>query len=70
MNPFEHKQSSSSPMKYGARKTFQIGGKWIEKTTKTEILVCFSCSGKYIKTRKAQDVCIRCIGKVLEKKRV
>ena len=44
------------------RKTFQNSvGKWIEKRTKTEILVCSSCSEKYIKSRKNQETCIRCI---------
>ena len=44
------------------KKTFQNNlGKWIEKRTLTEILVCSSCSGKYIKSRKDQATCIRCI---------
>ncbi|HCB35175.1 MAG: hypothetical protein A2W52_04410 [Candidatus Taylorbacteria bacterium RIFCSPHIGHO2_02_49_25] len=45
-----------------SRKTFQNNlGKWVEKKTRTEILVCSSCGVKYIKTRKDQAVCIRCI---------
>ncbi|HEY4508118.1 MAG TPA: hypothetical protein VJJ55_00490 [Candidatus Paceibacterota bacterium] len=45
-----------------SRKTFQNPvGKWIVKKTRTEILVCASCRGKYLKTRKNQTVCIRCM---------
>ena len=48
-----------------SRKTFQNSlGKWIEKKTRTEILLC-SCGVKYIKTRKDQTVCIRCIYRTL-----
>ncbi|KHO47099.1 MAG: hypothetical protein QT00_C0003G0021 [archaeon GW2011_AR5] len=49
-------------MQYGGvRKTYQIAGKWIEKTTKTEVLVCSACGGKYLKTRTVQETCVRCI---------
>lgn len=41
-------------------KTYNQDGKWIDKTTKTEILVC-ECGNKYIKTREAQATCLRCI---------
>ncbi len=48
-----------------SRKTFQnTVGKWVVKTTRTEILLCI-CGNKYIKTRKDQAVCIRCIYKTL-----
>jgi len=48
-----------------SRKTFQnTVGKWIEKKTRTEILLCV-CGAKYIKTRKEQSVCIRCIYRTL-----
>jgi len=44
------------------KKTFQNEeGRWIERRRKTEILVCLSCGGKYIETRKNQKTCIRCI---------
>lgn len=39
-------------------------GKWVEKPTRMEILVC-SCGNKYIKTRKGQTVCVQCINKTL-----
>jgi hypothetical protein len=48
-------------MKPVSRKTFQSHGKWIEKATRTEILVCSSCGSKYIKTRPDQVSCIKCI---------
>ncbi|MEK7115334.1 MAG: hypothetical protein AAB471_00560 [Patescibacteria group bacterium] len=40
-------------------KTFQKDGKWTEKPTKTEILVCV-CGNKYIKTRDGQISCLKC----------
>ncbi len=44
-----------------SRKTFQnTVGKWVVKTTRTEILLC-TCGNKYIKTRKDQAVCVRCL---------
>jgi hypothetical protein len=41
-------------------KTFQQDGRWIEKTKKTEILLCV-CGNRYIKTRPKQMVCLRCL---------
>ncbi|PIQ68291.1 MAG: hypothetical protein COV91_04960 [Candidatus Taylorbacteria bacterium CG11_big_fil_rev_8_21_14_0_20_46_11] len=58
------KQRQSKNMQ-PTKKTFQsITGQWIEKRTKTEILLCL-CGNKYIKTRKDQKVCIRCIYRTL-----
>ncbi|MCE9644089.1 hypothetical protein K8Q93_02535 [Candidatus Parcubacteria bacterium] len=42
-------------------KTFQKDGHWIEKPSRTEILVC-TCGSKYIKTRPEQNLCLRCFG--------
>ncbi len=50
------KQKMASP------KTFQHLGKWVEKRTVSEILVC-ACGNKYIKTRKEQTLCIKCMGR-------
>lgn len=48
-----------------SRKTFQNGiGQWVVKKTRTEILLCV-CGNKYIKTRKNQEVCVRCIYRTL-----
>ncbi|MCR4334791.1 MAG: hypothetical protein NUV47_03660 [Patescibacteria group bacterium] len=47
------------------QKPFSKMGKWIEKKTIAEILVCV-CGNKYIKTRKNQTVCVRCIAKLQE----
>ena len=48
-----------------SRKTFQNGiGQWVVKKTRTEILLCV-CGNKYIKTRKNQEVCVRCIYRAL-----
>ncbi|MSU56197.1 MAG: hypothetical protein EXS51_02730 [Candidatus Taylorbacteria bacterium] len=48
-----------------SRKTFQNGiGQWVVKKTRTEILLCI-CGNKYIKTRKNQEVCVRCIYRTL-----
>ncbi len=48
-----------------SKKTFQNPvGKWVEKRTRTEILLCV-CGNKYIKTRKEQTVCVRCIYRTL-----
>ncbi|MBX4211160.1 hypothetical protein KW783_04300 [Candidatus Parcubacteria bacterium] len=44
----------------GKWKHFQQNGKWIEKKTVTEVLVC-SCGNKYLKTRKGQTECLRCM---------
>ncbi len=43
-------------------KTFQHLGKWVEKRTISEILICV-CGNKYIKTRKDQTQCIKCMGR-------
>lgn len=43
-------------------------GKWVEKKTLSKILVCESCSAKYIKTRKVQVECLRCVWKNEESK--
>lgn len=44
-----------------SRKTFKnSAGKWIEKRTKTTIVLC-PCGNKYIQTLKDQTRCIRCI---------
>jgi len=43
-------------------KTFQEGGRWVEKPAKTEILLCL-CGNKYIKTRDSQVLCVRCINR-------
>ena len=41
-------------------KTFQQDGRWIEKKTKTAILICV-CGTRYIKTRARQVTCLRCM---------
>lgn len=33
---------------------------YVPKLTKSVILECTSCDTKYIKTRKGQDVCLKC----------
>jgi|GEM_PF-6766592 len=43
------------------RKTFPGSGNWVEKPRRSEVLVCSSCNGKYIKTRTGQKTCVRCI---------
>ncbi|MES2203457.1 MAG: hypothetical protein V4474_04000 [Patescibacteria group bacterium] len=45
-----------------ARKTFQQDGHWIIKPRKTPIEVC-ECGNRYIKTRAAQKLCLRCLFK-------
>ncbi len=51
------------------KRTFQNkAGKWVERSIKTEILLCSSCGTKYIKTRTDQVVCIRCIYRVTQTK--
>lgn len=44
-------------------KTFQKNGKWVERPLKTTALVCERCGSKYVKTRRAQKMCIPCIYK-------
>jgi hypothetical protein len=48
-------------------RTFQKNGKWVEKPRISEVLVCF-CGNKYIKTRKDQVICVRCLAKVISPK--
>lgn len=43
----------------GPSKTFQQDGHWIEKPHKTTVHLC-ECGTKYLKTRTAQDKCLRC----------
>lgn len=43
-----------------SKKHFQKDGKWVVKSKPTEILIC-ACGNKYIKTRKNQTTCVRCI---------
>jgi len=47
-----------------ATKTFQKGGKWIEKPSQTEVFVCV-CGNKYLRTRKLQIMCLACVVKKL-----
>ncbi|MFO0719046.1 MAG: hypothetical protein U0522_03400 [Candidatus Paceibacterota bacterium] len=54
------KNNKKHDMKTLSKKTFQSAGKWIEKPRVSEILVC-ACGNKYIKTRKNQTVCVRCM---------
>ena len=42
------------------RKTFQQDGHWIEKPQKTLILIC-ECGNRYLKTRRNQAKCLRCL---------
>ena len=44
-------------------KSFSKLGKWVERKTIAEILTC-SCGNKYIKSRKNQTICVRCIAKI------
>ena len=37
-------------------------GKWIYKTTISEVLLC-KCGNKYLKTRKGQETCVKCLRK-------
>ncbi len=43
-----------------AEKVIHTWGKWVERPRRTETLVC-ACGNRYIKTRKNQTECIRCI---------
>jgi len=38
-------------------------GKWVQNPNRTEVLLC-ACGGKYIKTRKYQTHCLKCIYKI------
>ncbi len=50
-------------------RTFQSKGKWVEKPRISEVLVCV-CNNKYIKTRKNQVTCIKCMVNALKLKTV
>ena len=41
-------------------KPAHVYGKWILKTTKSQIFICV-CGAKYLKTRKNQNTCVACI---------
>jgi hypothetical protein len=43
------------------KKTFPGSGIWVEKPRRSEVLVCPTCKGKYIKTRPKQEMCVRCM---------
>jgi hypothetical protein len=43
-----------------SKKHFQKDGRWVSRPKPTEILICV-CGNKYIKTRKNQNTCVRCI---------
>ncbi len=53
------KEKRHSPLRE-PRKTFQQDGQWIEKPNKTSILICV-CGNRYLKTRRDQEKCLRCI---------
>jgi len=38
-------------------------GKWIDNPNQPAVVVC-TCGNKYIKTRKEQTVCLRCLSAV------
>jgi len=44
-------------------KTFQRNGKWVEKPRVSEVSLC-ACGNKYIRTRKNQTMCVKCMFKV------
>ena len=46
------------------RKTFQQDGQWIERPNKTLIIVCV-CGNRYLKTRPKQELCLRCISRMV-----
>ena len=48
-------------------RTFQSKGKWVEKPRISEVLIC-ACNNKYIKTRKNQLACIKCIVRAMKLK--
>ena len=43
------------------KKSFPGSGAWAEKPRRSEVLVCPTCKGKYIKTRPRQVMCVRCM---------
>lgn len=65
MDKSESKEVAKQPDKRNSplrepRKTFQQDGHWIEKPEKTAILLCV-CGNRYLKTRKEQVLCLRCV---------
>ena len=44
-------------------KNFMKNGKWIDNPNQPAVVVC-TCGNKYIKTRKEQTVCLRCLSAV------
>jgi len=42
------------------QKTAHVWGKWVERPRRAEIFIC-ACGNKYLRTRKDQMVCIRCL---------
>jgi len=47
-------------IKVNSTRTFQKDGKWIEKPSVTEVVIC-ACGEKYIKTRRGQAECLKCM---------
>ena len=47
-------------MKEAAPSIINNKGKWVEKKTLSTILMC-ECGSKYIKTRRLQSRCLRCV---------
>ncbi|HLP43923.1 MAG TPA: hypothetical protein VK145_01435 [Candidatus Nanoarchaeia archaeon] len=43
------------------KKAFSTPGVWVERPRRSAVLICASCNGKYIKTRAAQKMCVRCM---------
>jgi hypothetical protein len=48
-------------MKKTKKKVMPGSGKWIEKPSRSTILSCPICKGKYIKTRPQQSMCVQCL---------
>lgn len=46
-------------MKLQARKTFNMGGRWVHKAS-SAIITC-KCGNRYIKTRTGQHMCLKCM---------
>ncbi len=44
-------------------KNFFKDGKWIDNPDEITVIEC-ECGGKYIKTRKEQSSCLRCMSQV------
>lgn len=47
-------------------KNFMKNGKWIDNPNQIVVVLC-QCGNKYIKTRKEQIVCLRCVSAVTKK---